>query len=105
MYIKCNKIQTKEDETMANVTTSIRMDADTKKPAVELLNDLGLDLSSAVNIFLKQVLLCGGLPFEVKYPQYKQEVIEAMEEALSISNNPDTKSYENFAEALRDMDL
>lgn len=36
---------------MANVTTSIRMDADTKKAATELLNDLGLDLSSAINIF------------------------------------------------------
>ena len=64
---------------MANVTTSIRMDADTKKAATELLNDLGLDLSSAVNIFLKQVVLQGGLPFQVKYPQYKQEVLEAME--------------------------
>ena len=42
---------------MANVTTSIRMDADTKKAATELLNDLGLDLSSAVNIFLKHLFL------------------------------------------------
>lgn len=58
--------------------TQIRMDADTKKAATELLNDLGLDLSSAVNIFFKQVVLQGGLPFQVKYPQYKPEVLEAM---------------------------
>ena len=90
---------------MANVTTSIRMDADTKKAATELLNDLGLDLSSAVNIFLKQVVLQGGLPFQVKSPQYKPEVLEAMEEAKSISRNPDTKSYGSFAEALEDIDL
>ena len=90
---------------MANVTTSIRMDADTKKAATELLNDLGLDLSSAVNIFLKQVVLQGGLPFQVKYPQYKQEVLEAMEEAKTISRNPETKSYGSFAEALEDMDI
>lgn len=90
---------------MANVTTSIRMDADTKKAATELLNDLGLDLSSAVNIFLKQVVLQGGLPFQVKYPQYKQEVLEAMDEAKTISHNPETKSYGNFAEALEDMDI
>ena len=74
---------------MANVTTSIRMDADTKKAATELLNDLGLDLSSAVNIFLKQVVLQGGLPFQVKYPQCK----------------PETKSNGSFAEALEDMDI
>lgn len=90
---------------MANVTTSIRMDADTKKAASELLNDLGLDLSSAVNIFLKQVILQGGLPFEVKYPQYKPEVLEAMEEAKVISHNPATKSYGSFKEALEDIDL
>lgn len=90
---------------MANVTTSIRMDADTKKAAIELLNDLGLDLSSAVNIFLKQVVLQGGLPFEVKYPQYKPEVVEAMEEAKLISRDTSTKSYDSFAEALEDIDL
>lgn len=90
---------------MANVTTSIRMDADTKRVASELLNDLGLDLSSAVNIFLKQVVLQGGLPFEVKYPQYRPEVIEAMEEAKAISHNPDTKTYDSFSEALEDTDL
>lgn len=90
---------------MANVTTSIRMDADTKKAASELLNDLGLDLSSAVNIFLKQVILQGGLPFEVKYPQYKPEVLEAMEEAKAISHNSATKSYDSFKEALEDTDL
>ena len=84
---------------------SIRLDADTKKLASELLNELGLDLSSAINIFLKQVVLQGGLPFEVKYPQYKAEVIEAMEEAKVISRNPETKTYESFSEALEDINL
>lgn len=90
---------------MANVTTSIRMDADTKKAAAELLNNLGLDLSSAVNIFLKQVVLQGGLPFEIKYPQYKPEVIDAMEEAKSLSRNPAAKRYSSFSDALEDIDL
>ena len=90
---------------MANVTTSIRMDADTKKKASELLNELGLDLSSAVNIFLRQVVLHGGLPFEIKYPQYKPEVLEAMEEAKALSRNPETKRYSSFDEALEDIDL
>lgn len=90
---------------MANVTTSIRMDADTKKAAIELLGNLGLDLSSAVNIFLRQVVLHGGLPFEVKYPQYNPEVLEAMEEARAICHAPETKRYSSFAEALEDIDL
>jgi DNA-damage-inducible protein J len=93
-----------DGDTMANVTTSIRMDAETKKAASELLNDLGLDLSSAVNIFLKQVIIQGGLPFEVKYPQYKPEVIEAMEEAKRISHDPNVKRYNSFGDALEDLE-
>ena len=89
---------------MANVTTSIRMDSDTKKAVMELLNELGLDLSSAVNIFLKQVVLHGGLPFEVKYPQYKPEVLEAIEEAKKISRDPQMKTYGSFSEALEDIE-
>lgn len=90
---------------MKNVTTSIRIDSNTKQAATELLNELGLDLSSAVNIFLKQVVLQGGLPFQVKYPQYKSEVIEAMEEAEKLSRNPNTKKYSSFSEALEDIDI
>ena len=69
------------------------------------MNELGLDLSCAVNIFLKQVVLQGGLPFQVKYPQYKTEVIDAMEEAKVISRTPETRTYGSFAEALEDIDL
>ena len=90
---------------MKNVTTSIRIDSNTKQAATELLNELGHDLSSAVNIFLKQVVLQGGLPFQVKYPQYKPEVIEAMEEAEKLSRNPNTKKYSSFSEALEHMDI
>lgn len=90
---------------MKNVTTSIRIDSNTKQAATELLNELGLDLSSAVNIFLKQVVLQGGLPFQVKYPQYKPEVIEAMEEAEKLSKNPNTKKYSSFSEALEDINI
>lgn len=90
---------------MKNVTTSIRIDSNTKQAATELLNELGLDLSSAVNIFLKQVVLQGGLPFQVKYPQYKPEVLAAMEEAEKLSRNPNIKKYSSFSEVLEDIDI
>lgn len=46
----------------------------------------------------------GGLPFEVVVPQYKQEVLEAMEEAKRISKDPDMKRYSSFSEAMEDID-
>ena len=89
------------------VTTpiQIRIEEGIKKQAVELLEGLGLNLSDAVNIFLRQVILQNGIPFEVKYPELKQEVIEAMEEAKQISKDPSTKRYSSFSEALEDLDL
>ena len=75
-----------------------------KKQAVELFNQLGIDMSSTVNMFLRQAIMRGGLPFSVELPKCKQEVIEAIEEAKQISRNRKTKRYGSFAEALEDID-
>ena len=79
------------------IPTQIRIEESTKKQAVKLLEGLGLNLSEAVNIFLRQVILQNGIPFEVKYPEdrveFKPEVIEAMEEAKRISRDPNVKGY------------
>lgn len=84
---------------MATTPTQIRIEESTKKQAVELLEGLGLSLSDAVNMFLRQVILQNGIPFEVKYPEFKPEVIEAMEEAKRISRDLNTKRYSSFSEA------
>ena len=90
---------------MATVQTQIRIEEDVKKQAMELFNQLGIDMSSAVNMFLRQSIMRGGLPFSVEIPRYKPEVLEAMEEAKLISRDPNTKRYSSFAEALEDIDL
>ena len=95
----------KEGDVMATVQTQIRIDEDVKKQAVELFNQLGIDMSSAVNMFLRQAIMRGGLPFSVEIPQFKPEVIEAMREAKQLSRDPNTKRYGSFAEALEDIDL
>ena len=89
---------------MATVPTQVRIDENLKKQATELFSQLGIDMSSAMNIFLKQCVMRGGLPFEVVIPQYKPEVIEAMEEAKRISKDPNAKRYTSFNDALEDLD-
>ena len=88
---------------MATIPTQIRIDETTKKQAVELLEGLGLNLSEAVNMFLRQVILHDGIPFEVKYPQFKPEVIEAMEEAKRISRDPNVKGYTDVKEMFKEI--
>ncbi len=89
---------------MSRVATQIRIDKDVKQQAMSLFSELGLDMSSAVNVFLKQCLLHKGLPFSIVVPEYRPEVIEAMKEAKKLSSNPRTKKYKSFKEALKDID-
>ena len=67
------------------------------------MEGLGLNLSDAVNMFLKQIILHNGIPFEVKYPEFKPEVIEAMEEAKRISRDPNVKGYTDIDELFEDL--
>ena len=81
---------------MATAPTQIRIDADIKKQATDLFNDLGLDMSGAVNLFLHQCVLRGGLPFSVEMPRYTQRTLDAMNEARRISRDPDVRGYTNM---------
>lgn len=68
-------------------TLHMRIDADLKSNAEYLLNQLGMSTTEAVSIFLRQVILNRGLPFDVKLPKYSEETEEAMKEAREISKN------------------
>lgn len=89
---------------MATVPTQVRIDEELKKQAVDLFSQLGLDMSGAMNMFLKQCVLRGGLPFSVELPQYRPEVMEAMEEAKKISRDSSIKGYKNLEDAFKELD-
>lgn len=89
---------------MSTVPTQIRIDRDIKEQAGALFSGLGLDMSSAVNMFLHQCVLRGGIPFTIEMPRYKQNILAAMEEARRISRNPNVPSYENMDELKRALE-
>ena len=74
-------------------TLHIRIEPDVKSKVEETLNKLGLSTAEAVNIFLRQIMLTGGLPFEVKLPRYNAETEKAMEEARKISSDKSVKGF------------
>ncbi len=86
------------------VPTQIRIDADTKKLCSELFASLGLDMSSAVNMFLHQCVLRNGIPFSISMPEYNKETIEAMIEAKQIAHDPDVKGYTNMKDLMEALD-
>lgn len=98
--IRANDVQIKQKgvKSMAGNTTNItiRMDADLKAQAAALFSELGLNLSTAFNIFVRQSLREGGIPFEVKLEQPNKETIAAMLEAKRIAKDPSVKGYNDL---------
>ena len=86
---------------MASLTSPINVmvDRETKEEATNILKDLGLSMSTAINLFLKQVIKRDGLPFEVANPKPSKELLEALKEAEDIIKNPNNyKGYRDMNE-------
>ena len=89
---------------MANTTNfSVRMDRNVKKQCEMLYGELGMTLTTAINVFLRQSLRAGGFPFEVKLQQPNKETIAAMMEAERISHDTKVKHYTDVEEALQEL--
>lgn len=91
---------------MASSTTniSIRMDADLKEKADALFDELGMNLSTAFNIFVRQSLREGKIPFEISLNKPSNETVNAMLEAERIARDPSVKGYTDIDELFSDLD-
>ena len=90
---------------MAGTTTniSIRMAADLKAQADARFAELGMNLSTAFNIFVRQSLREGGIPFDISLNQPNRETVAAMLEAEQIAQDPSVKGYTDLDELFADL--
>jgi len=89
---------------MPKVSTNISIDAETKAKAQVMLADLGLDLSTAVNIFLRQMLYEGGIPFSITRDIPNKTTVEAMKESKEMLRCPEKyKKYDNVDSMMEDI--
>lgn len=85
-----------------NIT--IRMDANLKAQAEALFNELGMNLSTAFNIFVRQSLREGAIPFKIHLEKPNAETIAAMEEAKRIANDSSVKGYTDINELFAELE-
>jgi DNA-damage-inducible protein J len=76
-----------------NTNINVRTTLDVKKRAEVILNDLGLNLSSAVNLFLKQVINYRGIPFDLRLPN--KATMKAIDD---VDNRRDLESADTVEE-------
>ena len=90
---------------MASKTTNvtIRMNTDLKKEAEELFDELGMNLSTAFNVFVRQVVREGKIPFEISTKKPYSETIAALLEAERIAKDPSVKGFDNLEELFANL--
>lgn len=94
---------------MANLTSAInvQIDTKTKQEATAILSDLGLSMSTAINLFLKQVIKRDGLPFKVTNPKPNKELLEALQEGEQIIRDLESgkrKGYSNIQDLIKSLE-
>ncbi|MBQ7265665.1 MAG: type II toxin-antitoxin system RelB/DinJ family antitoxin [Firmicutes bacterium] len=90
---------------MSTTNINIRIDSQTKAQAQKLFSSLGMDMSTAINIFINQSIAFGGIPFIIKQPKFNSETETAMKEANDIiEGRKPSKQYSSAEELFKELD-
>lgn len=88
-------------------TISVQVDSHDKELAGSILKSLGLNMSTFVNMAIKQLINTDGIPFEVKNPKPSRELIEALKEGDKIMQgikDGKRKGYNNMKDLIDALD-
>ena len=83
---------------------SVQVDRKDKEIATGILTNLGLNMSTYVNMAIKQLINKDGVPFDVVNPRPSKELLEALQEGEDILNGKiKAKGYTNMYDLLKDL--
>lgn len=93
-------------ENISNTTNlNVRVDSTLKKESDMLFKDLGLNMSTAINMFLTKCVKTSSIPFEISEPKPNRKLKKALKEADKMTKNPEKyKSYNNVDDLFKDLD-
>lgn len=84
---------------------NVRIEPEIKAGVEQLFANFGITVTDAINIFLHQSLMVGGLPFEMKQLRYNAATEAAMQEAREIvSGKVTAKEFSSAHELMEDLE-
>ena len=85
---------------MSKTSMSIRLDSEVKEQAQLVFNHLGMDMTTAINIFLRQAIQYQGLPFDVRLDENRKllEVLTDFDQNRNMS-----QSFESVSDLMEDL--
>ncbi|WP_270302960.1 type II toxin-antitoxin system RelB/DinJ family antitoxin [Baileyella intestinalis] len=90
---------------MATTNLNIRTDKEIKEQAEQIFSDLGLNMTTAVNMFLRSTIRENGIPFDLKLEVPNEVTAAAIEEGRRIASDPDVKGYTDMNELKAALNL
>lgn len=95
---------------MATATVSVRMDAELKKRFEDICDEMGMSMSTAMNIFARKTVREYRIPFEIDVERPNEETLKAFEEEEDMLKHPERYKFyddvdEMFAEILSDDEV
>lgn len=94
-----------ERKYMASTNLNIRMDKEIKEQADSIFSELGLNMTTAVNMFLRTTVRENGIPFDLKLKALNEITIQAIEEGRRIAGDDSIKGYSNVDDLRNTLDL
>lgn len=88
----------------ADTSMTIRMNKDVKQRAQQVFADLGMDMTTAINVFLRQAIYYNGFPFDVRFETPNAVTLAAMEEGERMINDPNAKRFSSVEELFAELD-
>lgn len=87
-----------------NTSMTIRMDREVKQQAQKVFADLGMDMTTAVNVFLRQAIRYHGFPFELRVDVPNNDTLEAIQEVKEMKKNPTIgKTYTGVDKMMKEL--
>ncbi len=83
---------------MASTNLNVRTDSDVKEAAERIFEALGLNMTTAVNIFLRQTIRENGIPFELKLDVPNQVTAAAIEEGRKLAYDKEATGYHSISD-------
>ena len=90
---------------MATTNLNIRTDKEIKEKAERIYSSLGLNMTTAINMFLRASIRESGIPFDLKLNTLNDETIKAIEEGRMIAKDKNVKSYDNMDDLRKALEV
>ena len=83
---------------MSATNLNIRTDKDVKEQAEQLFAELGLNMTTAINLFLRTAIRKHGIPFDLYLDVPNETTVAAIEEGKKLLNDPSSPKYSSMEE-------